>query len=218
MKKYAGFIYEWTNKLNNKKYIGAHNGKDDDGYVGGGAEFRQDIKTFGLVNFERNILEYVEDASKIKDRENYYLNLVNAAENSDYYNKTNKSSGLRHKKQVEQPTRKLCNACQQKMCAVNYTDSYGIIHYRSRCDNCIKRNKKIKPPEPRWKLNGYKKKSTCDLCNFRARYSAQLLVCHIDGNLNNNMPRNLKTICQNCCIEVKRSNLPWQAGDLEPDF
>jgi hypothetical protein len=39
----------------------------------------------------------------------------------------------------------------------------------------------------------------------------------VDGNMNNVGVRNLKTICQNCVIEIERSNLPWRAGDLEPD-
>jgi hypothetical protein len=51
-----------------------------------------------------------------------------------------------------------------------------------------------------------------------ARYSSQLLVYHVDGNLNNNELLNLKTICLNCSEEVKRLERPWGAGDLEPDL
>jgi hypothetical protein len=43
------------------------------------------------------------------------------------------------------------------------------------------------------------------------------LVYHMDGNLNNNTLRNLKTVCQNCVIEIAKSDLPWRPGDLEPD-
>lgn len=112
--------------------------------------------------------------------------------------------------------RPICPACQQRVRAVNYYKE-GVPHYRSRCEVCIKKNKKIKPPVPRWQAAGYKKKPTCDRCGFRARYSAQLLVYHVDGNLNNTDVRNLKTVCLNCVEEVKRSDLPWQRGDLEPD-
>ena len=75
----------------------------------------------------------------------------------------------------------------------------------------------IKAPVPRWQTSGYKKKPACDRCGFRARYSAQLLVYHVDGNLHNTDVRNLKTVCLNCVEEIKRSDLPWQRGDLEPD-
>ena len=70
----------------------------------------------------------------------------------------------------------------------------------------------------RWTTSGYKKKPTCDRCGFKAKYAVQLLVYHIDGNMNNSTIRNLKTVCQNCVEEIKRSNLPWKAGDLEPDL
>ena len=112
--------------------------------------------------------------------------------------------------------RPICPACQQRVRAVNYYKE-DVPHYRSRCEVCIKKNKKVKPPLPRWQASGYKKKPACDRCGFRARYSAQLLVYHVDGNLHNTDVRNLKTVCLNCVEEIKRSDLPWQRGDLEPD-
>jgi hypothetical protein len=57
----------------------------------------------------------------------------------------------------------------------------------------------------------------CDRCGFRSRYSAQLLVYHVDGDMNNVAVRNLKTVCQNCVIEVIKTDLLWRPGDLEPD-
>jgi hypothetical protein len=112
--------------------------------------------------------------------------------------------------------RPLCPACRQRLCAVNYY-SNGTPHYRSRCETCIKKNKKIKPPVPTWQTAGYKKKATCDRCGFRAKYSAQLLVYHVDGNLHNANLRNLKTVCLNCTVEIPKQDLPWRPGDLEPD-
>ena len=109
-----------------------------------------------------------------------------------------------------------CSACNQRLCAVNYI-RYGVTHYRSRCDWCIKKGKKLKVPEPRWKSVGYRKKPMCDLCGFRAKFSAQLMVYHMDGNLHNNSLRNLKTVCQNCAVEIKKTDRTWQVGDLEPD-
>jgi hypothetical protein len=113
--------------------------------------------------------------------------------------------------------RPVCPACNQRFRAVNYTKD-SVTHYRSRCESCIKRGRRIKVPEPRWKASGYKKKATCDKCGFKGKHSAQLLVYHVDGNLNNSNLRNLKTICLNCVEEVKRADLPWRAGDLTPDL
>lgn len=110
-----------------------------------------------------------------------------------------------------------CPACKQRSCAINcYRDDK--IYYRSRCDCCIKKGRKIKTPDPKWKGSGYKKKPTCDRCGFRAKFAAQLLVYHVDGNLNNSNLQNLKTICQNCVVEIAKTDLPWVVGDLQPDF
>jgi hypothetical protein len=43
-------------------------------------------------------------------------------------------------------------------------------------------------------------------------------VYHVDGDLNNSSLRNLKTICQNCAVEIKKSDQTWRPGDLEPDL
>jgi hypothetical protein len=112
--------------------------------------------------------------------------------------------------------RPICPACNQRSRAINCYKG-DKVYYRSRCEYCIKKNRKIKAPEPRWKIAGYKKKATCDRCGFRSKYSAQLLVYHIDGNLNNTSLRNLKTVCLNCVEEIKRADIPWRPGDLQPD-
>jgi hypothetical protein len=113
--------------------------------------------------------------------------------------------------------RPVCSACNQRPLAVNYHKD-GVTHYRTRCGVCIRKGRRIKVAKPRWELSGYKKKPVCERCGFRTRFAAQSLVFHIDGNLNNSSPRNLKTVCLNCVEEIKRSDLPWKPGDLEPDY
>lgn len=112
--------------------------------------------------------------------------------------------------------RPVCLACNQRPRAVAYYRN-DQIQYRRLCEYCIKRKRKIKPPEPKWRTAGYKKKTICDRCGFKAKYAAQLLVYHVDGNMNNSNTRNLKTICLNCVVDIKRADLPWMPGDLEPD-
>jgi hypothetical protein len=199
------------------KYIGAHTGQEDDGYIGGGKKFRDDLRKFGLINFERKILEYIEDASKIKDRENYYLDLLDAANSSEYYNTARRSSGLRTKTVAKQTKRSLCCVCHQRPVAVNYVKD-DIKHYRTKCDACLKKKKNPKPFVPKWQASGYKKKMTCDRCGFRAKHVAQIMVYHIDGNLNNAAAKNLKSVCRNCEVELTKTDLPWRRGDLEPDL
>ena len=92
------------------------------------------------------------------------------------------------------------------------------MYYRKTCDSCATKNSKKPRKTPRWQLQGYKKKPTCERCGFKARYAAQLTVFHVDGNLKNNQIDNLKTVCLNCVAEIKRSDLPWRRGEIEPDL
>jgi hypothetical protein len=113
--------------------------------------------------------------------------------------------------------RPICTACNQRPRAIAYHRN-DKIYYRARCSACIRKKRKLPVQRPKWESNGYKKKTVCDRCGFRARYSAQLRVVHVDGNLNNVALRNLKTICLNCQIDVDKANLIWRPGDLEPDL
>jgi group I intron endonuclease len=85
---YYGFIYEWTNILNGKKYIGSHAGTTDDGYIGSGKIFQRAVKKHGIENFTRTILEYivVSDRLYLLEREKHYLDNANAYYSDDYYN------------------------------------------------------------------------------------------------------------------------------------
>jgi hypothetical protein len=112
--------------------------------------------------------------------------------------------------------RPLCIACNRNLAAVNYIKE-DITHYRTRCDGCIRKNRKKKPIQPRWESKGYKKKMICDRCGFRAKSIAQILVYHLDGNLNNSDLNNLKSVCLNCSVEVIKLDLPWAVGDLSED-
>lgn len=112
--------------------------------------------------------------------------------------------------------RPFCKACNRQPAAVNYYRN-NVPHYRSRCAACIRLRKKERPSEPKWKINGYKKKPACDLCGFRSKYSSQIVVCHVDGNMNNCELYNLRSICL-CCVEVvKRRTTIWHIGAIEAD-
>ena len=112
--------------------------------------------------------------------------------------------------------RPICAACSRRLAAINYIRE-GKTHYRTRCDNCTRRNRRKKSPVPRWQQNGFKKSTTCDRCGFHAVSGAQILVYHIDGNLNNSNLANLRCVCLNCTVEINRLDLPWKVGDLIED-
>jgi hypothetical protein len=86
------------------------------------------------------------------------------------------------------------------------------------CEYCIKRKRKVKPPEPRWRISWLQEKN-CPVIDvdLGADYASQLVVYHVDGNQHNTSLRKFKNCCLNCVEEIKRLDRPWQPGDLEPD-
>jgi len=100
--------------------------------------------------------------------------------------------------------------------AINYIKE-NKTHFRTRCDSCIRKKRKIRATTPRWMKNGFKKKLSCDRCGFYAKSGAQILVFHMDGNLNNTELTNLRNVCLNCSVEITKLELPWRIGDLIED-
>jgi len=113
-------------------------------------------------------------------------------------------------------SRPMCNSCNKVPCKVNYIKN-GVPHYRRQCASCISPKSKLPPFKPRWAAGGYQKKPHCDCCGFKAAYSAQLVVYHINGNLEDCSLHNLRTVCLNCIEVVKRTQVNWRRGDLQVD-
>lgn len=110
--------------------------------------------------------------------------------------------------------RPLCKSCGEKPCGINYYKQ-GTAFYRSKCDTC---SRGATPKKPRWAQAGYSKKDKCDKCGYRSKYPEQFNVYHVDGNLNNCRPSNLKTICANCQRILHKEGVKWRQGDLTPDL
>ena len=55
--------------------------------------------------------------------------------------------------------RPICAKCNKNFCAINYKKN-NVYHFRSMCDECGRKNKKLKPRINNWEKSGYKKKST----------------------------------------------------------
>mgnify|MGYP000019773004 CR=1 FL=1 len=51
-----------------------------------------------------------------------------------------------------------------------------------------------------------------------SKHDEQFNVYHIDGDLENCHPNNLKTICANCQRIMQKQGVRWKQGDLRPDF
>ena len=89
-------IYQTTNLLNNKKYIGKDT-KNNPKYLGSGALLLEDIKKYGRENFKKDILEYCFSLDELEIREIYYINLFNAKSSEEFYNLTSSPTGFCNK-------------------------------------------------------------------------------------------------------------------------
>ena len=112
-------------------------------------------------------------------------------------------------------TRPICGKCKKKPSAINYKKGEKV-YYRRMCDSC-NRNFVRKPKLTVWAKAGYKKKTQCENCGFKAKYYDQLEVYFIDGNLINIKHSNLKTVCLNCMTELGQTGWNSKKGDLVPD-
>ena len=112
--------------------------------------------------------------------------------------------------------RPLCSTCRGNPAAVNYKLG-NKTYYRRICAGCARKGKRVKE-QPGWTRTGYKKKSTCDRCNFAAKIPHQIFVYYIDGNLKNNVWSNLRCVCANCRIELNQSKTTWRESPLVADY
>ena len=64
------YLYQITNLVNNKIYVGVHRTKDlNDGYMGSGKVIKRAIEKHGTGNFRKDILETFENAEAMYARE-----------------------------------------------------------------------------------------------------------------------------------------------------
>jgi hypothetical protein len=84
-------IYKRQIIATSKFYIGKHKGGDKY-YKGSGKEYKQDLNCY--KEYKTEILEYVDDISKLNEREMYWLNKFDVVNNPLYYNLTNRSYGI----------------------------------------------------------------------------------------------------------------------------
>jgi hypothetical protein len=111
--------------------------------------------------------------------------------------------------------RPLC-ICKKRPAAINYYKD-GKVYYRKKCDIC-RRKKVLGAGYHLWEIKGYKKKHFCEKCGFKSDHTEQFDVFHVDGNLTNCNPKNLKTICANCQRVLQKAGSKWRQGNLLPDL
>jgi len=109
--------------------------------------------------------------------------------------------------------RPLCK-CGQRPCAINYKKN-NRTYFRKLCETCLANG--LGYGIPKWKKSGYKMKNFCEKCGFKSPFLEVFRVFHVDGDLDNCRPSNLKTICANCSLILSKEGITWRQGDLIAD-
>jgi hypothetical protein len=78
-------IYKITNNINNKWYIGKHNGTDPN-YMGSGKLLRYAMKKYGINNFSKEILEECNSLIELNQLEKRWILETNAVNDPMSYN------------------------------------------------------------------------------------------------------------------------------------
>lgn len=85
-------IYEITNLINGKKYIGKDR-KNNPTYLGSGTALLRAVKKYGRKNFNKRIIEKCKDLEHLDEREIYWVDYFNAVKSRKYYNIKRGGSG-----------------------------------------------------------------------------------------------------------------------------
>ena len=82
-----GYIYETTNQINGKKYIGKRvSSTFDKYYLGSGKLLRNAIDKYGFNNFKCIVLQECYGNEELNDAEKDWIKKFNATKSKDYYN------------------------------------------------------------------------------------------------------------------------------------
>jgi group I intron endonuclease len=88
-------IYITKNLITGKKYVGKDSYNNPD-YLGSGSLLLEDIKKYGKENFKKDILEYCTK-DNLGEREEYWIQILDASKSKDFYNIRNQTSGWYNK-------------------------------------------------------------------------------------------------------------------------
>lgn len=144
-----GFIYETTNLITGMKYIGQHkrvSESDDVDYLGSGVYLRRALEKYGEENFNRVILCECDSDEELNMKEEYYLKIVDAANNPLYYNITNSGykgglKGYHHteeiKKVMSEKSKNYWDNCNREKRSREYSGIHNPFYGKKHSEETI---------------------------------------------------------------------------------
>lgn len=138
-----GFIYETTNIITGKKYIGkcATTVNNRDEYLGSGVDLKKDIKALGRENFTRKILQYAKSEDELQELEIHYL-LKAGVPNEHYYNKKVTHGGGERYSRMSEETLKRKKESLKAHATGTHNNMYNKPKTNTQIDSISKANSK----------------------------------------------------------------------------
>lgn len=90
------YVYQITNSINGKIYIGAHKGAVDDGYMGSGKVIKDAVKKYGKESFTKTILCECDSREEMLRQEREMVNAEFVARKDTYNMKLGGIGGFDH--------------------------------------------------------------------------------------------------------------------------
>lgn len=135
-------VYETTNKISRKKYIGVHKCVDyDDFYLGSGTYIKQAVKKHGNENFYRTIIEVYDNSEDAFKKEEELVN-DEIVESDNYYNLvTGGKRGGTAKDTGKIPV--ICHQTQEEFPSIMDLSKLIGVHHTTICHSIDNPNKPI---------------------------------------------------------------------------
>lgn len=205
----VGYIYETTNLINGKTYIGQHK-KDyyDYCYKGSGKLLNQAIQLYGKEKFKTIVLEWCESLEELNEREIYYIALYRI-QNKAEYNITDGGDGTRglfgeknhfYGKKHNEESKKLMSKKKKGIKGKNHP-LYGTKMTPEHITK-TRRTGSIQSKETREKISqSLSKERTCHYCGKKLKNSL-VLKQHIKKNHQKEIKRNTQLHIQKLNAQI----------------
>jgi group I intron endonuclease len=154
------FIYKTINLINKKCYVGFHATNEEyDEYFGSGIMLNNAIKKYGIQNFIRGIIEYI-NPDEWQEKEQYWIKEMRSHINEWGYNLTYGGDGMLGNKHTEETKEKIKSSNKKTWKNEELRKTHSKIIKKTYENNEIAKNKLSKSAICNWKNEEYRNNFT----------------------------------------------------------